>query len=152
MAERIARDAVVAVVGGLVVRLLAFIRPALLQAVAALGVVLVSAVSVEAMPLRTKVALGCFAVGSYWDAVNTAYWVARGEAHETNPLYRPIVRRYGIAVTMTVKGSGNSALGGAIIADDRRGHERRAFWSAVGVCAGQTAVNIGNARRVKGDR
>jgi len=103
----------------------------------------------DRMPLKTKVALGCFAVGSYWDAVNTAYWSAKGKVHEANPLYRPIVRRYGIAVTMTIKGGGNTGIAAAIIADDRRGHRRRAFWSALGACGGQTVVNVLNGRTIK---
>ena len=49
--------------------------------------------SVEAMPLRTKLALGCFVTGSYWDAINTAHCSALGICHEANPLYRPFVAR-----------------------------------------------------------
>ncbi len=123
-----------------------------LPAVVVVFVLVVPAHAQDRMPLKTKVALGCFAVGSYWDAVNTAYWSAKGKVHEANPLYRPVVRRYGIAVTMTIKGGGNSALAAGVIAADRRGHDVAAFWSAAGLCAGQTAVNIGNARRMRQTR
>lgn len=97
----------------------------------------------EPMPRRTKVALGCFIVGSYYDAINTAYWSAKGVVHEANPVYRPIVARHGIVFTMTIKGGGNTAIAAGVIKDSRK-HPVRAFWSATGLCVGQAVVNILN--------
>lgn len=54
--------------------------------IALLALLLLLPVRAEAMPLRTKLALGCFAVGSYLDAINTAYWSAKGVVREANPM------------------------------------------------------------------
>jgi len=103
--------------------------------------------SVEAMPLRTKLALGCFITGSYWDAINTAHCSALGICHEANPLYRPFVARRGIVLTMTIKGGANTAIAAGVIKDSQK-HPTRAFWAATGLCVGQTAVNILNDRTI----
>lgn len=105
-------------------------------------------VSVEAMPLRTKIALGCFSVGSYWDAINTAYCDAKGVCHEANPVYRPFVQRRGIVFTMTLKGAANTGLAALIIEDHQR-HPVRAFWSAVGLCVAQGTVDVLNATTIR---
>lgn len=150
MVEPVVRWSLVALVVALAVRLLESVKPIILHGLAALSVVVLCAAPVQAMPLKTKVALGCFAVGSYYDAVQTAHCSALGTCHEANPLYAGVVRNRGIVLTMTIKGGANTAIAAAVIKDDARGHPDRAFWSAVGLCVGQTAVNVGNTRRING--
>jgi len=118
------------------------VRPLLLLALLAVPV------SAEAMPLRTKLALACFSVGSYWDAINTAYCSAQGVCHEANPVYRPFVARRGIVFTMTLKGGANTALAAVVIKDSQK-HPDRAFWSAFGLCTAQGVVNVLNAQTIR---
>jgi len=107
--------------------------------------------TVDAMPFRTKLALACFSVGSYWDAINTAFCSAQGVCHEANPVYRPFVARRGIVFTMTLKGGANTGLAALVIKDSQK-HPDRAFWEAFGLCAAQGVVDVLNAKTIRDAR
>lgn len=148
--ERVALSVLVALLIGIVVRLLEAVKPVVLQGLAALGVVLVCAVPASAQS-RTGLALGAYMVAGFADATGTAYCQGARTCHEVNPVLAPIVERHGVVAAMTVKGAMHTGIS-AWLLHDRKRHERRAFWTAIALAGAQVAVDIGNARRIRGSR
>lgn len=146
MWARVALWVIVAGVVGLFVRLVDAVRPVVLNGLAALGVVLLVAVPVQAQD-RTAIALGSYMTAGFIDAAGTAYCHGAGTCREVNPVLRPIVDRHGVVAAMAVKGAMHSGISAWLLRDRKR-HERRAFWTAVALAGAQLAVDIGNSRRV----
>jgi hypothetical protein len=146
MVARVALWGFVAVLVGLFVRLFEAVRPAVLNGLAALGVVLLVAVPVSAQD-RTAIAIGAYITAGFVDAAGTAYCHGAGTCHEVNPVLSPIVDRHGVVAAMSVKGAMHTGISAWLLRDRKR-HERRAFWTAVALAGAQLAVDIGNNRRI----
>lgn len=112
---------------------------------------LVGVVPAHAQDRKTPIALGAYMTAGYWDASATAYCSGARTCHEVNPVLAPIVDRRGVVPAMAVKGALHVGIA-AWLLHDRHQHPKRAFWTAVALTSAQVAVNIGNTRRLRGQK
>ncbi len=95
----------------------------------------------------THIALGTYMTAAFFDTSITSYAIGKGNAHEANPILRPIVEQHGVVAAMTVKGAMHVGIAALILKYHKR-YPKRTFWVTVGLTGAQIAVDALNVRTV----